>query len=158
MRGPQRKPTAHLQLAGSWRGVERAKTEPNMGYALPDPPPNTSESALQYWPYLCDVIANLRCSTVVDGLQVAIMAEALAEIDQCDKLIDTYGELLEKKNGDYYNNPAIQRRASAFARLQSCLDRFGMNPSNRSKVAELAPKLAEVVDVAPKKTSRYEDR
>jgi P27 family predicted phage terminase small subunit len=156
MPGPQRKPSSHLELAGSWRAAERKKSEPQLGFAIPDAPPFLSDMALQYWPYICEVVGYLRCTTAADAVQLGIMADALAEIRACDELIEIEGASICSEKGGLYTNPACNRRAGALNRLQAGLDRCGMNPSNRSKVVELSPKLAEVVQVEQKK-SRYTD-
>lgn len=157
MPGPQRKPTKQLELAGSWRAKERAKTEPSLGFLIPDAPPHLSELAIQYWPYVCEQVAHLRCTTAADALQLGLMAECLAEIAECDAEVQQMGATIVSEKGGYYSNPACGRRNTARKNLQACLDRLGMNPTNRSKVTELAPKLAEVVDIETKKKSRYED-
>jgi P27 family predicted phage terminase small subunit len=156
MPGPQRKPTKQLELAGSWRAAERKKSEPQIGFAIPDPPPFLSRVGLKYWAYVCEVVGPLRCTTAADAVQLGIMADALAEIAACDVLIKKEGASICSEKGGLYTNPACNRRAGALTRLQAGLDRCGMNPANRSKVVELSPKLAEVVEIEQKK-SRYSD-
>ena len=80
MRGPARKPTEHLLLSGSDRGKARAKTQPKLGFCIPDPPPYLSEFALSYWPYVVSVVEPLRCTTEADAMQLGIMADALASM------------------------------------------------------------------------------
>ena len=157
MRGPARKPTEHLILSGSDRGKARAKTQPKLGFCIPDPPPYLSEFALSYWPYVVSVVEPLRCTTEADAMQLGIMADALASMADCDVSIADKGRLIPSRNGAHYTNPAVDQRNKAIATIQSCLDRLGLNPACRSKVVELAPKLGEVTALPTQKKSRYSD-
>lgn len=157
MRGPQRKPTEHLLAANSDRGKERAKTQPKIGFAIPDPPHYLSQMALSYWPYVVSVIEPLRCTTETDAIQMGIMADALGTIAECDALIAEHGRVMPTKTGFLAQNPAISQRQVAVKQLQSALDRCGLNPAARSKVVELAPKLGEIMPINTEKRSRFAD-
>lgn len=157
MRGPQRKPTEHLLAANSDRGKERAKTQPKIGFAIPDPPYYLSQTALSYWPYVVSIIEPLRCTTICDAIQMGIIADAFATMAECNALIEKHGRVMPTKTGFLAQNPAVSQRQVAEKQLQSALDRCGLNPAARSKVVELAPKLGEIMPINTEKRSRFAD-
>lgn len=156
-RGPQRKPTELLNLAGSWRGKEREKTEPGVGYAIPDPPPGLTEAGLAAWPYAISLVEHLRCVTESDAMQLGILAESWAEYVACNLAIVSEGGTLFDDKGKKYTNPAVKQRDACYVRLKDSIDRFGLNPSNRSRVQELTAKIGEIVVIDVPKKSRYAD-
>ena len=157
MSGPQRKPTETALLSGSTRAKARAKTEPQPGFKIPDPPTHLSEAAREYWPVAVEAVQNLRCVTEADGIQLGILAQCLADwYDVVDK-IATNGATAISEKGIEYASPHANRQQSVYTRLQNCLDRFGLNPSNRSKVTALPTKLGEIVTAQKEKKSRYAD-
>lgn len=156
MSGPQRKPTDLGLLSGSTRAKARAKTEPGIGYAIPDPPARLSTRAAECWNEAVGLVEKLRCVTEADAMQLGILAQAIADWQDVCQLIAERGPYAMSEKGIEYPAPWTNRQATVYKTLQGCLDRFGLNPSNRSKVSELSAKLGEIVK-APEKKSRYED-
>ena len=158
MSGPQRKPTELAVLSGSTRAKARAKTQPSIGYAIPDPPFYMAPELQLFWDYACELLSNLRCICKADAAQLYVLAEALYDYDRALHEIEDDGgpTCTNPEKGTQYPHPAVNRKCSAYSRIKDSLDRFGLNPSSRSKVTELAPKLGEIVK-APEKKSRYAD-
>ena len=80
---------------------------------------------------------------------LALAAERLAEIEECDELITEHGRLIAavvNKNGDtsLRSNPAVAQKNEAMRHLQSLLSEFGLTPATRSKIT--APKKKENVN------------
>lgn len=154
-RGPQRTPTALALLTGNERAKSRAATEPTVGYAIPEPPFYMLPAVRPYWDHLIGQVGNLRCISESDATQLEIAAQALMNWAECNAEIAQTSATCISEKGGQYNHPAVNRQAMAYKQLQSCLDRLGLNPSNRSKVTALAPKLGIIEKAEPKK-SRYE--
>lgn len=157
LRGPQRKPTEIGLLSGSTRAKARARTAPDIGYSVPDPPDWLRASSLPYWHFAISQVGHLRCITESDCTQLAILADALCDYAECQQTIEREGAYLTSEKGGQYPHPATNRINSVYGRIKDCLDRFGLNPSNRSKVIALNPKLGEIEKLPTEKKSRYAD-
>lgn len=156
MSGPQRKPTAIGMLSGSTRAAARAKTEPGVSFAIPDPPVWLTGGARKCWPYVVELLEPLRCTGTPDAGQMAVFAQCLHDWIETADLIEKNGPTAISEKGAEYPSPHVNRQASIYSRLQNCFDRFGLNPSSRSKVTPLSVKLGTIEKMPAAKKSRYE--
>jgi P27 family predicted phage terminase small subunit len=152
---PQRTPTQQLEGRGSWRAAERKKTEPEVVYAKPDPPSWLRDEALPFFEEAAEELSNLRCVSLSDRTQLALLADAMCDYHHACQQVEIYGATAESKNGGTYLTGAANLKQQCYGRLKDCLDRFGMNPSNRSKVTSLPKKDGQIKEIKPKGTGRY---
>jgi P27 family predicted phage terminase small subunit len=116
-----------------------------------------AEELQVYWDYAVSLVDHLRCVSDSDAVQLLVLAEALRDfVDAEEELRVNGGEVMDDK-GKRSANPALARKQSAYARIKDSLDRFGLNPANRSRVTALAPKLGEIQKMPEVKKSRYAD-
>lgn len=155
-KGPQRKPTALALLSGSTRAKARAKTEPGVGFSIPPAPEWMRPEVAVWWPWVVSQVEHLRCVTDSDATQMVYLADAMCDWHAAQEDIVARGVSIMNDKGGYSNNPSVAIKQAALQRVKDALDRLGLNPSNRSRVIELATKLGEVVAMPEKKKSRYE--
>ena len=149
MRG--RKPTSdHLKLVKGTLRKDRVNADaPVADVDSPRPPGWLSRRAVEHFGVLRERIEGLSIASKTDTEMLALAAERLAEIEECDELITEHGRLIEavvNKNGDtsLRSNPAVAQKNEAMRHLQSLLSEFGLTPATRSKIT--APKKKENVN------------
>ena len=143
-----RKPTSdHLKLVkGTLRKDRVNPSAPVADIDSPRPPAWLSRCAVEHFGVLRERIEGLSIASKTDTEMLALAAERLAEIEECDALIREHGRLIEavvNKNGDtsLRSNPAVAQKNEAMRHLQSLLSEFGLTPATRSKIT--APKSKE---------------
>lgn len=155
MAGPPRKPTQHHIDTGSWRGKDRAKTEPALVHRIPEPP-HWYAGEREFWDSAVESLKELRCVTLADREQLALLADALRDYSGACAEVQEHGAIGVSDKGGTYISAAASWKQMAYGRLKDCLDRFGMNPANRSKVVALSDPKGETVKLNAKK-GRFAD-
>lgn len=137
MPGPQPTPTRILKLHGS-RLVEQRKNEPQLKALtrMPNMPKHLKSYGEQFWRTNGPVLIRMKLLTEADIPAFVLMCEEYEQYkeasDYCKKI------LIKTQGGNIIQNPAIGVRNKSRLALKASMDRFGLSPAARSKVA-MAP-------------------
>lgn len=138
-KGRKRTPDHLKVVSGTYRPDRANPDAPDAAKERPQPPAWLDESAGAWFELLADRIEGLGLASSTYTEALALAAARMAEIEECNEAIATYGRVYETKttNGDkaVKNNPAVAQRNEAMRHLQSLLAEFGLTPASIGKVA-----------------------
>ncbi|HAZ36347.1 MAG TPA: phage terminase small subunit P27 family [Clostridiaceae bacterium] len=95
------------------------------------------------------LINELQASGILCNLDITILeitANAIASMRECTKLINKYGVVITKENGDMIKNPACTAYKDYNAIFNKCCIEIGLSPSARTKLANINVQAQEQKD------------
>jgi P27 family predicted phage terminase small subunit len=150
--GRPRLPTSLKKLHGTAR-PDRANPREPKGIGAPEPAARLSAAAAAYWPRVMEVLAGMRVTAESDGLAVAALCETLADLaaarESLAKPVEADGRVIAEGGAQTYTvetksggvmvraRPEVGMIADADRRLMSWLAKFGLSPSDRTRVRAL---------------------
>lgn len=96
-----------------------------------EPPATLTGSALQKWHQVIEENPHVAVQGEADML--AIYCQALADVDQAQKLIDEHGMLTKSDRGCLVKNPAVSLKSAAIAIAVKVGREFGLSAASRSR-------------------------
>lgn len=144
-----RKPTAVKKLAGTLRADRVNVGEPQPSAASTRCPRNLPESAKGWWRRVVPQLGELGLFTELDIPAGRDLVTIIARLEQCERLIEERGILVEGRRGGLVRNPAIAAANQYRAALQKWASKFGMTPADRAILdvgsEDEEPSLAEIL-------------
>jgi len=135
-------------IAGTDRPDRMNPDAPAPAEDMPRPPAWLNRRGVEHFGALRSRLEYLSIATSTDTEMLALAAARLAEIEECDDLIEEHGRLIVSMNDKGSTmvraNPAVGQRNEAMRHLHSLLAEFGLSAASRTKVK--APKKK---DTAP---------
>ena len=83
---------------------------------------------------LLERVSKIEVASATDTEMLALAAKRLAEIWECDAIIQSMGRVIAVGEG-WRNNPAVTQKNEAMRHLHSLLSEFGLSPAARQKVS-----------------------
>lgn len=86
------------------------------------------------------MVEELRESGILNNLDITMLetcVDAIIKMNECKELIDKYGLVTTKENGDLVRNPASVIYKDYNAIFNKCCMELGLSPSSRSKLASI---------------------
>ncbi|MFV3129270.1 P27 family phage terminase small subunit [Niveispirillum sp. KHB5.9] len=157
-KGRPRKPTHLKVVAGTDRPDRRNGNEPTPARERPSPPADLSVKAAAAWGELVTILDGMGVMTCADVFALAALAETVADLRRLrdalarDVVLDPGGgtePVIIAKGGEptyvvcgrsgaqVKHRPEVAMIADADRRLQGWLARFGLTPSDRSRVSRV---------------------
>ncbi len=144
MPGPAPTPSAIKRTRGNPGKRPLPKFEPAPKLGTPTPPKwmRFDEDALVIWRELARQLAAMGVLTKADRTALAALVEAYRDWLRARQALEDHGSEYYEKTTDrggaaIVAHPAVQVRDSAWKRLTTQLDRFGLSPSSRTRVSVL---------------------
>ena len=101
-------------------------------------PSSLSEAAQAHFATLKDSVAELGLDSSTFTVVLALAAERMTEIDECNAILAAHGRVIESVteagNVLLRANPAVVQRTEAMRHLQSLLAEFGLTPTSAARV------------------------
>lgn len=139
---PPRKPTALKKLTGTFRADRENPHEPRPRRVRPRPPKSLPAEGRALWLELVRVLDESRIMTAADVVALTLCCEAYAEYRAADAEVQAHGLTYtsETKTGHIVRpHPCVAIRAESWRRVERMLGKFGLTPSDRTRVSERAP-------------------
>lgn len=137
MKGRKKLPDALKVVQGTFR-KHRASGDCGQDETPMTAPENLSEAAQVHFAVLKDSVAELGLDSSTFNVVLALAAERMAEIDECNVIIAAHGRVIESVteagNVLLRANPAVVQRTEAMRHLQSLLAEFGLTPTSAARV------------------------
>lgn len=143
MASPKPQPTAIKQARGNPGKRPLNKNEPQPSKEMPQCPEKLSAAARSYWQKLAPEAWCVGVLTRMDAAAFGRYCSALADWDFCDAFLQANGPDLvvtNKETGEVLGvtpTPYPKRKRELEELLLKYEDRFGFNPSSRSKIQAL---------------------
>lgn len=139
-------PTAIKKATGNPGKRPLNEQEPTPPNGIPDCPSSFSGESKRVWKQLVTLLDGMGVLSVADGVALERLCDCYAEILACKRLVRKHGRVYKTTSqmGDKVlkANPAVSQLADADRRFSNYLDKFGLTPSARTKIA-LNPKEKE---------------
>lgn len=137
MPGPNPKPTQLKKLTGSWR-ADLNKFEPKPMQGKFPAPEHFSDVEKDMWYQISDVLYRMGVLTEADQMALEQLVVSWKLYRDSVKLIRDRGTtiIIETKTGQNYEQvaPWVTQARNALSDLLKLQDRFGLNPSARTKL------------------------
>ena len=138
MKGRKRIPDNMKVITGTDRPDRMNPDAPAPAEDMPRPPAWLNRRAVEHFGALRSRLEYLSIATSTDTEMLALAAARLAEIEECDELIELHGRVIETTgtNGATMMraNPAVGQRNEAMRHLHALLAEFGLSAASRTKV------------------------
>lgn len=150
-RGPARTPTAKLVNRQSWRGKERAASEPSYPDLSSSAPKWLDDEAKKLWRRLVKILEPVRVARDSDREALASLCQSWGEYQMLRRQVDQEGFVLthfigwkkkpRTKPAEYVEitqrraNPAAKLMHEAWGRYVKLSLEFGLTPASRSRTA-----------------------
>jgi P27 family predicted phage terminase small subunit len=156
--GRRPKPFALHKLHGNprkWGAAEMAAraNEPTGASGIPEMPKGLNDTARRWFQKFAEDALAIRTLTVVDTPALAGVAQAMAEAEDAQAIVDKFGLVVEEpiinhKTGELLGtklvkNPAVAVLHAAWSRVKGFATMLGLSPDSRSKI-KTAGDAAEV--------------
>lgn len=141
MRGRKPKPTKLKVLTGNPGKRPLNHHEPRPEPAVPDCPPELSETAQREWQRLVGELSKLNLLTHLDRAALAAYCNAYAMWVEAIEAIQKYGSMVKSPSGFPIQSPYVaiaNRQAELMLRISA---EFGFTPASRGRIA--APPRAQ---------------
>jgi P27 family predicted phage terminase small subunit len=141
--GRPRKPTAMKQLSGTARADRASPREPRRAFAsMAKPPKGAKGNLLVAWKRLAPLVDALRVATRQDEVAFAQMVETYRIILDARESLDEAGgspvyECMTQFGVQMKARPEVEIIAKNQKILAYWMNRFGLTPADRSRVAEI---------------------
>lgn len=129
--------SAHLtkeQIRNRKEQEEKLKGNDDLVYK---PPKNLSKEGKKLYKF---IVTELQSSGILNNLDITMLetcVDAIIKMTECKELLDKYGLVTIKENGDLVRNPASVIYKDYNAIFNKCCMELGLSPSSRSKLANL---------------------
>lgn len=155
-RGPAPKPTILKKAAGNPGRRRLNEDEPVPPAGDITPPPELVGRALEVWNYLAPICVTMKTLTIADVLTFASYCQVRARVLELQKLLwtkgasgATYGAKTGKGNVSHIQNlPQLYELNRLQEIAMRAEDRFGLNPSARSRIKVQPSQAATPADPA----------
>ncbi len=144
-RGPTPKPTNLVLLEGNVGHRKINKNEPKPRPAAPDCPAWLDPEAKAAWKRLVPILDRMRVLTVADGDQLAVLCQAIAEVEQTTIALKE-GLTFKTEKGYVGQHPAVAIRHGAMRIIRAVGGEFGLSPAARVRL--ITPELREDQTIA----------
>jgi len=145
-----KKPTAMKMIQGTNRPARANPAEPMLEASLPDMPAWLPDKAKTCWKELGQLLLGMRVITIADRKCLELLCDAYSEYRDCRKFITDNGYTYKTvtASGDEMHRPypQVAMVQNAWKRVLDGLREFGLSPSSRSKVSELAGGAVDPVE------------
>ena len=131
--GRPRVATAILTARGS-RNVRGREQEPHPPVVMPDCPAHLCEDARKEWERVSKMLFDVGLLTCIDGDQLALYCVAYARWADAERQLALEGTVVRSPTGYPIQNPYLSIANGAMDQCFKYLAKFGMNPSDRSRV------------------------
>ena len=128
-----RTPTAMKLLKGTAQKCRMNENEPDPG-GDPVMPEYLDGEEREAWEYHVSLLGPMRVLTVSDAAALAAMCRTYVELQKARRLVRDEGQTIEGQRG-MTKHPAVMIAADAEKRYFNWLGKFGLTPSDRSKVS-----------------------
>ncbi len=145
--GRPRKPTSLKILTGTFQNVRANKHEPKPKIARPKAPKGLNSEIKKVFDELVEITFKMGVLSQSDGIALEMCARAICEYRIASDVLIKEGPDIEYKTKD--GKTVLLRRSevvwaeSAFRRASSMLAKFGLSPSDRSRVDVVNPAGSE---------------
>jgi len=139
---PRPLPKQLKALRGTLRKSRQNPAEPKPPRSRPRAPKSLPEEGRKLWRDLVSVLDGARIMTRADVTALLLLCEAWSEYREADDDVKQNGlaYISATANGSIKRpNPSVGIRADAWRRVERMLGRFGLTPSDRTKVTERQP-------------------
>lgn len=135
MPGPAKTPTELAKLRGNpgKRPLNEAEPEPTKG--APTPPGDLQGEALAEWGRVVPELERMGLVTKVDRAYLVAYCEAWDTFNQARAAMREHGPLVEGRDGNLVKNPSAQVMRDAADLMLKFGSRFGLSPSDRTKLS-----------------------
>ena len=133
-RGPAPKPTALRVLEGNPANRPLPKDEPKAPPGAPDQPGWLTKEARAHWDEVVPILLKLGTLTFADGEALAEYCDVWARLRKVNRVINQKGHTFTTPNGYVQQRPEVGIAKGLRADLTRLMDRFGMNPSARTRI------------------------
>ena len=135
-RGRAREPTAVLEMKGSWRGVKRAKTEPEPPSGLPDRPEWLADSEVAVWDQVVDNLDKIGTLATTDGVAIARYCALMVQWVLAKQYVDEHGmtfSVVDKLGNELHRtHPLGTKYLQLLPHILRLEQEFGLTPSARA--------------------------
>lgn len=150
-RGPRPLPTALAKQRGYKRRPSRTVPgkEPERRGKVPTRAPAAlqgSAVACEAWRMLRSGLTKLKVLSQDDSIALEGLCVAYARALDADKLVRKHGLITAKWDGSYVKNPAVDISRQAWSEVRRFAQEFGITPSARTRVREIANGESEDTD------------
>ncbi len=111
---------------------------------LPAPPMPLTKQATAYWKSVGTTLIAAHKLETGDLFALALLAGALADVDDCRATVKTTGYTVKGAKGAEKGHPASRQLTIAKAQAMQLLQQFGLTPATRNRAA--AARLPEGKD------------
>jgi P27 family predicted phage terminase small subunit len=134
VRGPKPKPVERKRREGN--PGKRKLPAPVLiaGRTTPEAPETLSEGAREVWDALVPRMAEVGMVDGVDTFALEALCRSAAYMQEAARQIDAEGIVIEGRNGRRYSHPASRTFWTAQAELRKWSERFGLDPSSRTRL------------------------
>ena len=134
-----RKPTQLKLINGTLRPGRANPDEPKLPFAIPDPPPYLSADERDAWEMFSASLTNLRIGSAADFAALEVLACNWATAQRMREVVrregDTYETTTPQGCSMVRPRPEVAIANKADAMVLAMLSRFGLTPSDRSRVS-----------------------
>ena len=151
--GRSPKPADALKLTGSWREVQRRKSEPPKEDGVPECPQWLDDVGRRAWHDWVPRIVAMRVLSLADRDALALMCDTWSRYLEARARLAEEGEVIRVEGGDgrvtVKRNPWSAVLAEHGDRLRRSMSEFGLTPVGRARVgaAKEAAKDAKEIDI-----------
>lgn len=113
---------------------EKIKGNDNLVYKIPR---NLSKDGKKLYKF---IVGELKASGILNNLDITMLetcVDAIIKMQECKELIEQYGLVTTKENGDLVRNPASVIYKDYNTIFNKCCMELGLSPSARSKLASI---------------------
>lgn len=135
MPGPPKTPSRLNELRGNpgKRAVNGSEPEPTKGAPLP--PADLQGEALAEWGRIVPELDSLGMLTKVDRAYLVAYCEAWSTFNDARQAMREHGPLVSGRDGNLVKNPSAQVMRDAADLMLKFGSRFGLSPSDRTKLS-----------------------
>lgn len=113
-------------------GVDMGEPKPDL--TIPRKPGYLDAIASQEWDKISVELHRLGLLSNIDGAQLELYCVWYSRLQQALKGLNETGMLIKGSRGQYVINPLLKIASDATDKVQQCISRFGMNPSDRTRI------------------------
>jgi P27 family predicted phage terminase small subunit len=141
MKGRKQLPQSVKKLKGTAKPCRTNQEAPDPSVVLPEAPGwLTGELEHVAFDILLGRISDMNVASATDTEMLAMAAKRLAEVWECDAVIQSMGRVIAVGEG-WRSNPAVGQKNEAMRHLHALLGEFGLSPATRQKVSTITPAM-----------------
>lgn len=92
------------------------------------------------------IVNELKSSDILNNLDIHLLVQtvnAIIQMDEANRLVKRYGQVIIKEDGSLQKNPAINIYKDFHSIFYQCCNQLGLSPASRSKLTTLNLTKAE---------------